>query len=277
MSLKTFIRWSGNKSKHLRHIIPEIPEQYNTYIEPFLGSGALFLKLEPENWIINELNKDLINCWKYIKTEPKNIISGFKKFGKKFKPMSKEKKTLYCRELTSKIDGMPYGIDRAISYMLMKYCAYMGNIFFNNNFYFKGLHLNISVNNNCGFLENLAFNNILNVSDYINDTKGIILNNDYKTVLSKAKSGDFVFMDPPYIEDHNYDFNYNKDEILDENFIIGLLDQVKKLDNRGIKWMMTQSDTKTVRRIFKGYKIVSFPVYRMGQKEYVNELLIKNY
>ena len=277
MTLKTFIRWQGNKSKHLRHIIPHIPEEYNTYIEPFVGSGALLLKLEPEQWIINDLNKDLINCWKYIKSDPETIIAGFKKFGKKFKPMSKENKTLYCRELTSKINDMKYDINRAITYMLMKHCSYTGDIFHNNKFYFKGLNLSIYNLNYYIFMGKNCHDNILDISDYINDTKGIILNKDYKTILSKAKAGDFVFMDPPYVEDHDYQFNYNKDEILDESFIIGLLEQVKKLDYKGVKWMMTQADTKTVRNIFKGYKILKFPVYRALKKEYVNELLIKNY
>jgi len=277
MSLKTFIKWSGNKSKHIRHIIPHIPDEYNTYIEPFLGSGALLLKLEPEQWIINDLNKDLINCWKYIKSDPDTIITGFKKFGKKFKPMSIQNKKKYCRELTSKIEDMKYDINRSITYMLMKYCAYMGNIFVNNKFYFCGLELQIAFNNSCGFLNKPHLDNMLDVSDYLNDTNGTILNADYKTVLSKAKSGDFVFMDPPYVEDHDYQFNYNKDEILNDTFILGLLEQVKKLDYKGVKWMMTQADTKTIRSIFKGYKIVKFPVYRAAKKEYTNELLIKNY
>jgi DNA adenine methylase len=46
MKLKTFIRWMGNKSKHLRHILPYIlpyiPDDYNTYYEPFIGSGRYF-------------------------------------------------------------------------------------------------------------------------------------------------------------------------------------------------------------------------------------------
>ena len=45
------------------------------------------------------------------------------------------------------------------------------------------------------------------------------------------------------------------------------LEQVKKLDDRGVKWIMTQADTKTIRSIFKGYKIVKFPVYRAAKKE----------
>ena len=60
MNLKTFVKWSGNKSKHLKYILPHIPK-FERYIEPFVGSGALFLKLQPDKWIINDLNKDLIN------------------------------------------------------------------------------------------------------------------------------------------------------------------------------------------------------------------------
>ena len=40
MKLKTFIKWSGNKSKHLRHLIQYVPKDFNTYIDPFVGSGA---------------------------------------------------------------------------------------------------------------------------------------------------------------------------------------------------------------------------------------------
>ena len=59
--MKTFIKWSGNKSKHINKFKEYIPKEFNTYIEPFIGSGALLLHLEPKKWIINDLNKDLIN------------------------------------------------------------------------------------------------------------------------------------------------------------------------------------------------------------------------
>jgi DNA adenine methylase len=93
--LKTFIKWPGNKSKHLRHILPYIPDDYNTYIEPFVGSGALFLNLQQDKWIINDLNRDLIECWKYVKTEDEKIIACFKSFGKIFKVMDRESQFLF--------------------------------------------------------------------------------------------------------------------------------------------------------------------------------------
>ena len=58
-------------------------------LSPFLGSGALFLKLEPEKWVINDLNKDCVNVWRNVRDNPEEIIDAFKKFGKKFKQMSK--------------------------------------------------------------------------------------------------------------------------------------------------------------------------------------------
>lgn len=277
MKLKTFIKWSGNKSKHLRHILPYIPKDYNTYFEPFIGSGALFLKLQPEKWVINDLNKDLINCWKSVKNDPDIIIEIFKEFGKIFKPMTKQEKVLYCREILSQIDKMSYDIKRAGIYMLMKYCVYMGNILRNNKFYFNGLDLNILINNNLVFLSKKINNNIYNVSRYLNSSHGIILNKDYKDVLNKTREGDFVFLDPPYIEEHNYQFNYNKNEKLDTKFIEDLYKEVKKLDKKGVKWIMTQSDTIEIKNIFDEYDIIEFEVYRSYKKNYVYELIIKNY
>jgi DNA adenine methylase len=111
----------------------------------------------------------------------------------------------------------------------------------------------------------------------LNYTKGLILNKDYKEILKKTKKGDFVFLDPPYVEDHDYRFNYNKDEKLNNKFIYELYKEIKKLDNKGVKWMMTQADTKEIKDIFKDYNIKKFKVYRHITKSYVYELILMNY
>ena len=82
-------------------------------------------------------------------------------------------------------------------------------------------------------------------------TRGRILNEDYTIVLKMAKKNDFVFMDPPYIEDHDYGFKYNRGERLDKSFTEKLAKECKKLDKRGVLWMMTQTDTKQKSRNFQ--------------------------
>jgi DNA adenine methylase len=275
--MKTFIKWQGNKSKHINKFIQYIPTFTGTYIEPFLGSGALLLKLQPKKWIINDINKDLINIWKYVKSDPQGIIDIFTEFGIHFKPLSKEDKVKYCRDITYKIESMPYKLERAATYLLMKYCSFTGDIIYNNKFYFKGLDMNLYVHKRYFFLENNCIDNINHVNKFLNNKNGKIFNKSYEKILDKAKKGDFVFLDPPYIEAHNYDFNYNKDEILDNSFIQELLVQVKKLDVRNVKWLMTQADTPQIKNIFKDYTIKKFEVYRFTTKSYTEELLIMNY
>lgn len=275
--MKTFIRWQGNKSKHLNKFIYYIPEFSGTYIEPFVGSGALFLKLEPKKWIINDLNKDLINVWNCIKSDPKKIIKYFKQFERKFRSLPKVEKVTYCKKITSKIETLQFDEKRASHYLLMKYCCYSGSIICNNKFQFRGLDRNIYSRDYYPFLEQTYYDNILNIKEFLNNTHGQIFNKSYEKILSKAKEGDFVFLDPPYIEDHVYDFNYNKNETIDDKFIKNLYSNLKELDKKNVKWLMTQADTKEVRSQFKEYKIQTYKVYRMASKSYVNELFIMNY
>jgi DNA adenine methylase len=272
--MKTFTKWLGNKSQHLRHILPLVPEFTGTYIEPFVGSGALLLKLEPEKWIINDLNRDLINVWKTVRDNPDEIIDEFKKFGLSFKPMSKEDKTSTCKKITSSIDTMEYNTERAIKYLLMKYCVFMGNLIVRGKLVFNGIDMNVN-RGTYPFLKETYYIKITKASEFLRD--GEIYNKDYKEILQKAKRGDFVFLDPPYIEEHDYQFNYNKGEVLDQKFLDELVNQVKILDSNGVKWLMTQADTTQVRDAFKAYTITYYDAYRQGRKEYIKELLVRNY
>jgi DNA adenine methylase len=159
----------------------------------------------------------------------------------------------------------------------MKFCSYMGHILHKNTFRFSSLDLNILINNNYSFLKENTYNNIQLVSQFLNNKSGKIFNKTYEKILDKAKEGDFVFLDPPYIESHNYKFNYNKDEVLDDSFIQQLFLQIKKLDERNVKWLMTQADTQQIKDIFKDYTIKKIEVYRISSKSYTDELLIMNY
>ena len=276
--MKTFIKWSGNKSKHLRHLLPHVPENITgRYIEPFIGSGALFLHLSPDKWIINDLNKDLVNIWNTVKDNPDFIINEFKKFSPGFKRKNKENKVKQCKEITSTIEDLPYDKHRATVYLLMTACVYNGILIKKNKLCFQSLEMNISCANKYPFLKDTYYTKLLQISQFLNESSGKIYNKDYTKILSKAKENDFVFLDPPYIEKHDYKFNYNIGEVLDDTFLDSLYQQVTLLDSKKVKWLMTQADTKQIKSKFKKYKITEYPVYRNSQKKFVNELLIRNY
>ena len=291
-NLKTFVRWPGNKTKHLKKILKYIPDDYNTYIEPFIGSGSLFLYLEPEKWIINDLNTDLINIWNYVKNDPEKLIKALKKFAKTMRTKTETEKKIYCEKLTDKLNSSKLSKNkRTETYLLMLFSSFLGLISSEDRFYFKGLEREIK-NDNYSFIKDRYTDNLHDVSDFLNETSGQIYNKDYRYVLSKTKKDDFVFLDPPYIEEHDYGFSYNIDKrkptrkpttrrqvtnIKNNQFLNTLLEEVKKLDQKDVFWLMTQADTKDVRKIFKDYTIKKMRVYRPSVKDYINELIIFNY
>ena len=64
---KPFVKWAGGKRQIINKIAPLLPESYNTYIEPFVGGGALLFNLKPNRAIINDINKELITSFEVIK------------------------------------------------------------------------------------------------------------------------------------------------------------------------------------------------------------------
>ena len=79
---RPFLKWAGGKRQLLSHLLKEIPDDYKArrYIEPFLGGGALFFELNPNEAIISDLNEDLINCYKIVKAQPYELMKSLNSF-----------------------------------------------------------------------------------------------------------------------------------------------------------------------------------------------------
>ena len=65
--MKPLIKWAGGKSKEIQYIEKIIP-QFERYVEPFVGGGALFFDLEPKNAIINDISTELVLLYRFLKT-----------------------------------------------------------------------------------------------------------------------------------------------------------------------------------------------------------------
>ncbi len=70
---RPFLKWAGGKTQLLNEIVSRI-QDYDSYIEPFLGGGALFFYLKPEKAILSDSNPELINCYEIVKSDVDALI-----------------------------------------------------------------------------------------------------------------------------------------------------------------------------------------------------------
>jgi len=69
-----FVKWAGGKRQLLQYINNRLPVEYERYIEPFVGGGAVFFELQPDVAFINDINRGLINAYRRIKEKPDDFM-----------------------------------------------------------------------------------------------------------------------------------------------------------------------------------------------------------
>ena len=75
LRINPFIKWVGGKRQLLEILRERMPKTYSRYYEPFIGGGALLLDVQPKNAIINDVNKQLLNVYRQLKTDAEALIS----------------------------------------------------------------------------------------------------------------------------------------------------------------------------------------------------------
>ena len=291
---KPFLKWAGGKTQMISDIKKALPKKISesnfTYIEPFVGSGAvLFWMLDNfpniQNAVINDINEDLINTYRIIASKPKELISILQILQDEFHSLemkAEEKKEYYYkkRELYNTRKEEKSG-QAALFIFLNRTC-------------FNGLY---RVNKSNGYNVPMgsykkpticADQNILAVSNV--SQKVEILCGDYEATLNEASSNSFFYFDPPYKPLSNTSsFNsYAKDEFNDEEQI-RLRNFCSKLEKKGHKWMLSNSDVKgkdtndnffdeiyskfSISRV-KARRTINANPEKRGE---LNELLITNY
>ncbi|KLA43398.1 hypothetical protein LRP_1385 [Ligilactobacillus ruminis] len=79
---RSILKWAGGKTQMLGDILERMPSSYGQYIEPFVGGGALFFRLQYERSIITDLNPELINLYKIVASDCDEVIRELKKYKK---------------------------------------------------------------------------------------------------------------------------------------------------------------------------------------------------
>ena len=276
--VKPFLKWAGGKRQLLPEILEYLPKNIGktTYFEPFLGGGALLFELQPKQAIVNDSNRELINCYQVIKDDVEELIE-----------VLKDHKARNSKEYFDYLRG----IDRLKQYNKFSDIQKAARIIYLNKTCYNGL---FRVNSKGYF--NVPFGryknpNILDeavlrgVNNYFNQNTVTFLNRDFAEAVKDAKKGDFIYFDPPYDPVSNtasftgYDingFNQNEQKRLKE--------VVDELTEKGCNVMLSNSATDFILDLYKDYKettkIVSATrsinsnALKRGK---INEVLVLNY
>mgnify|MGYP003629662871 CR=1 FL=1 len=73
--LTPFFKWSGGKRKEITHVIEFMPKQYNTFYEPFLGGGAVWLALKPDKSIVGDYYNEVITFYKCLQNNGQGFVA----------------------------------------------------------------------------------------------------------------------------------------------------------------------------------------------------------
>lgn len=264
------IKWAGGKRQLMFELLKNMPKSFNRYFEPFIGGGALFFELQPENAYISDVNEELTNLYSVIKNNPNDLIEDLKKH-----EISKE----YFLQIRS--------IDRDHKYKKLSDIQRASRFIYLNRTCFNGLY---RVNSQGQF--NVPFghyknprivdeHNLLNCSNLLQKTE--IKNTDFSEILNHVKKGDFVYFDPPYVplNETSSFTSYTKDGF-DIDMQFKLRDVCDELDSMGVKFLLSNSDTPLVNELYENYNIKKVFASRAinanaNGRGKITEVLVRNY
>ena len=272
---KPFVKWAGGKRQIMPEIKKYVPENYDTFYEPFVGGGAVFFELAPKKAVLNDYNSELMNVFECIKDE--------NKFDKMCNELNKHE-MLHSKEHyedVRKVDRDKIKYNKLADYKKAARTIYLNKACFN------GLY---RVNSKNEF--NVPFGKKEKVNTYEGQNLGVVhcilnfndiklLSTDFEEAVKDAKKGDFVYLDPPYDSDTSTFNDYTENGFnKDEQRRLALL--FKELSDRGCYVMLSNHNTILVNELYKDYNIHVISAKRNinsnGKKRgKVEEVIITNY
>jgi DNA adenine methylase len=273
--IPTFLKWVGGKRKLLDKIEENLPRKFNNYYEPFLGGGSVFFymkqKYPNKNFIISDINEDLINTYKNIKDNPEEVIRHLRKLKKL------NSKEFYYKVRESFNKKKFFGIKRSAIFI------YMNKVCFNGIYRVNSVgEFNVPYGN---YKNPEIFNEetIMFASELLKGVK--IIFQDYEQLKKQVKKEDFIYLDPCYDPIKKTSFaNYTPNRFSDEDND-RMSEFVRYLKEKKVHFLFSNNLTNNVKRLYpkrEGFIWIKINSFRsVGSKGnyrgFVPELLIKNY
>lgn len=269
-----FVKWAGGKRQLLTQIKERMPKFYNKYYEPFVGGGAVIFEFLPQNAVINDINRALVNTYRQICNEPEVFLKVIYKMDSDMWEDGKKYYYSLRERYNEKLMKEEFDIELAALFVFINKHCFNGLYRVNR----KGL---FNVPYNDSKRKSYDEENIRAISQYL---KGVtILEGDFETACENAKEGDFIFFDSPYAPLNPTSFeSYTKEgfDIESHKRLSRLFDN---LTRKGCYCMLTNHNTELIKELYsnKGYHLDIVSVKRMINSDASNrvgeEIIIYNY
>ena len=294
VNVKPFIKWVGGKSQLIEQLDAQLPADFDsledvTYIEPFVGGGAmLFYMLQHypniNHAIINDINPDLTTCYRIVRDNPKELISSLQDIENTYLSLNTEEARkeffMVVRNRYNEKNLDP--IENTTKF------------FFLNKTCFNGLY---RVNKKGLF--NVPFGRysnptICNPETILKDSELLqrveILNGDFEETFKYAQGNTLFYFDTPYrpLNDTTSFNNYAK-EAFNDDAQIRLKKYCNRINDAGFKFMLSNSDSKSVNGednffdvLYAAYQIERVLASRSinsnpNKRGKLTEILVRNY
>lgn len=219
------LKWVGNKQKFAAEISRYFPVDFNTFYEPFLGSGAVMATVAPKNGVGSDVFKPLIEIWQKLKESPEELIEWY---AQRRNRIETEDPGEVYRDVKASFNKSQNGAD----FLYLSRTCYGGIVRFRKSDGYMstpcGSHTPIPVE---------TFRN--RVYEWRKRMKNVnFLHSDYKEVFSQAKNGDFIYCDPPY--SYSQSILYGAHEFKLEE----LLFEISKAKSKGVRVALSIDGSK---------------------------------
>ncbi|MDO6445064.1 Dam family site-specific DNA-(adenine-N6)-methyltransferase [Colwellia sp. 1_MG-2023] len=236
---RAFLKWAGGKYS-LSDVINKMLPPGDRLIEPFVGAGSVFLNSDHQSYILNDINKDLINLYQIIQSKPQQFIEDAKKI---FCPENNQAEAYY--HLRTEFNATVDKYYRSLLFLYMNRHGYNGLCRYNKsggyNVPFGKYKKPYFPEDELWFFAEKAQN-------------AIFICESYRQTFARAENGDVIYCDPPYVplsktaSFTSYAGNgFGLDEQAD---LANAAEEI--VENKDVSVLISNHDTIWTRKIYQG-------------------------